>query len=261
MSQILLISGPPGCGKTAWILKHFQAHLGPCGYLRLPGFADEGLQHAEDGGLDQAFLCDQCPELMDLADQDVSLASHATNLLACLEIPQFHHPAESGLAGIDRRLIPQLAALQLMPQCHLHFGRDNELPQQDTLEFSALEHHSLPLNGAVWDPDSLSSFWFELVNGAYGDIFRAKAHVNLPDGRGFLFNWIVSQEGSQFLPLLELESPHGRPTRLSRLVVQGKQLQLNQIQNTINDCLLSDAALELQQGPLRQQQQLPTPSP
>ncbi len=49
------------------------------------------------------------------------------------------------------------------PDRHLHFGRDPELPQQDTLDFSHLEAWSLNLNAAVWDPDSLSSFWFELA--------------------------------------------------------------------------------------------------
>ena len=35
MGQVCLISGPPGCGKTTWVLQRLQQHQGPCAYLRL----------------------------------------------------------------------------------------------------------------------------------------------------------------------------------------------------------------------------------
>jgi len=90
------------------------------------------------------------------------------------------------------------------------------------------------------------------VNGAYGDVYRAKALVNLPDGRCFFCNWIVSQQGSQFLPLEHIEPPHGRSKRLLRLVVQGKALNPKGIRSTIEECLFSDEVLELHQAPLRE---------
>lgn len=261
MNQTLLISGPPGCGKTSWILNQIQGRLGPCGYLRLAGYPDEGLAMARDGGIDLAYLQDQCPALLDLGDPDLALTPHPAGLLALIELPQFQPPAQSDLAGVDRRVMPQLQALHLTPDRHLHFGRDPELPQQDTLDFSQLQAWSLNLSTVVWDPDSLSSFWFELVNGAYGDVYRAKALMNLPDGRAFFCNWMVSQEGSQFLPLKTIAPPDGRPERLSRLVVQGKDLNPAAIEATLADCLLSDAVLELQQAPLRQRKAPSQPSP
>jgi hypothetical protein len=45
---------------------------------------------------------------------------------------------------------------------------------------------------------------------------------------------------------------------LSRLVVQGKDLDPAAIEATVADCLLSDAVLELQQVPLRERH---NPSP
>jgi hypothetical protein len=69
---------------------------------------------------------------------------------------------------------------------------------------------------------------------------------------------MVSREGSQFLPLQTLASPDGRPQRLSRLVVQGKDLDPVAIEVTLADCLLSDAVLELQQAPLGQRQSSPS---
>ncbi|MFN6132810.1 MAG: GTP-binding protein [Synechococcaceae cyanobacterium] len=258
--KTLLISGPPGCGKTSWILSRLRSHRGPCGYLRLAGAADEGLGQARDGGIDLTWLQDQCPGLLDLADPDQALAPRPANLLALLERPQFQPPTEPGLAGVDRRVMPQLEALHLSPDAQLHFGRDALLPSQDTLDFSSLEAWEQNLAGSVWDPASLSSFWFELVNGAYGDVYRAKALLNLPDGRAFFCNWIVSREGSQFLPLQSLAPSEGRPPRLSRLVVQGKDLDPAGIEITLADCLLSDAPLELQQAPRRQGQPQPSRS-
>jgi len=261
MSQTLLVSGPPGCGKTSWILSQIQSHSGPSGYLRLAGYPDEGLAQARDGGIDRVYLLDQCTELLDLSDPDQALRPHPDGLFALIELPQFHPPAQTGLAGVDRRILPQLEALHLTPDGHLHFGQDPELPRHDTLDFSHLQAWSLNLNGSVWDPASLSSFWFELVNGAYGDVYRAKALMNLPDGRAFFCNWMVSREGSQFLPLQTIAPPDGRPERLSRLVVQGKDLDPAAIEATLADCLLSGAVLELQQAPLRQRKTPSHPSP
>ena len=65
---------------------------------------------------------------------------------------------------------------------------------------------------------------------------------------------MVSQQGSQFLPLQRVEPPHGRPKRLSELVVQGKALNGIGIQSTIDDCLISDDVLEMHQAPMRNPQ-------
>ena len=147
--------------------------------------------------------------------------------------------------------------LQQHPQQHdryLHFGRESELPNNDTLVFKKLESWSLNLAKSVWDPQSLNTFWFELVNGAYGDVYRAKGLMNLPDGQSIFFNWIVSQKGSQFLPLKTVSPPNGRPERPSGIVIQGKGLDCINIQSTINLSLLNDSLLELHQMPLRDRQ-------
>ena len=78
--------------------------------------------------------------------------------------------------------------------------------------------------------------------------------MNLPDGRAFFCNWMVSQESSQFLPLDATAPLQGRPCRTSELVVQGKALNPEGIQSTINDCLLADDVLAMQQQQLQQQQ-------
>ncbi|CAK28035.1 Predicted ATPase specific for cyanobacteria [Synechococcus sp. RCC307] len=255
MAQTWLISGPPGCGKTTWMLNTLKNHQGQRGYLRLPGISTTGLEQADDGAIDQTYLQDQITDLIDLSNTDQA-PNDQEQQLNLIELTQFEPPSSSALEGVDSSVIQQLEALGLRLDRALHFGRDDDLPKDDTLEFSRLEAWSMPLERCVWDPNSLSSFWFELVNGAYGDVYRAKALMNLPDGRAFFCNWMVSQGGSQFLPLESVAPPDGRPKRCSMLSVQGKALDGGGIQATIADCLLSDEVLELHQEPQRQQAEL-----
>ena len=44
MSQTWIISGPPGCGKTSWILNTFKNHSGNCGYVRFGGYSEINLE-------------------------------------------------------------------------------------------------------------------------------------------------------------------------------------------------------------------------
>ena len=257
MGHVVLISGPPGCGKTSWALKTLQDHVGPCAYLRLEEEQEAGLEQGEDSGIDLSWLKDQIPRLEEVTPSNSAALKHRNDALTLIEVQRFHTPSQGGINGYGINVRSKLDALELQPDQVMHFGRDPELPSNDTLEFSKLEAWHASLAGCVWDAESLSSFWFELVNGAYGDVYRAKGLINLPDGRSLFCNWMVSQQGSQFLPLDTTAPPQGRPSRTSELVVQGKALNPEGIQTTINDCLLADDVLAMQQQQLRQQQ--PTP--
>ena len=242
-----LVSGPPGCGKTTWVLKTLKQHQGPCAFLRLEGDRSEGLEQGVDSGIDPAWLKDQIPELIALQPSPSGEALQPEAPRTLIEVQQFRAPETHGLDGFAASIRERLDALNLQPDQILHFGRDSVLPTHDTLEFTKLEAWHVNLQGKVWDPNSLSSFWFELVNGAYGDVYRAKGLMNLPDGRAFFCNWMVSQQESQFLPLNSVAPASGRPKRPSALVVQGKALDPGGIQSTIDDCLLSDDVLAMQQ--------------
>jgi len=254
MGQKWLISGSPGCGKTTWILNTIKRNPGACGYLHLAEQAKNGQEKSPESLIDYTFLKDQVPHLQDLSGcPDTSISKHK-DLLILIELSQSQSPEELEAVGINPYVKSQLESLKLPPDRHLHFGRDSELPNNDTLVFKELESWSLNLAKSVWDPQSLNTFWFELVNGAYGDVYRAKGLMNLPDGQSIFFNWIVSQKGSQFLPLKTVSPPNGRPERPSGIVIQGKGLDCITIQSTINLCLLNDSLLEMHQMPLRDRQ-------
>ena len=257
MSQVWLVLGPPGCGKTSWIRDQLVRHPGPCVYWRLQGPSFDNLEQGLDGGIDGAWLKDQIPELQIPTGQLSELSIddgllREKELLMVVEVQQFQAAVSTCAEDIHPMISKQLENVHLKPDRIVTFGVDSYLPNQDTLNFTTLEALDIDLQDSIWDPNSLSSFWFELVNGAYGDVYRAKALVNLPDGRCFFCNWIVSQDGSQFLPLERVEPPNGRPKRLSRLVVQGRALNPTGIRSTVEECLFSDEVLELHQAPLRE---------
>ena len=253
MQQTWLVTGPPGCGKTNWIRETLLNHGGACAYLRVDGSTHDGLELGHNAGIDRSWLMDQIPQLEDWSEPTSDSQLSSSDRFVLIEAQQFSAPKPSA-DGPDPQIKQQLDRFNLTPDRTLHFGVDPGLPKQDTLDFTKLEAWHRDLQGCVWDPNSLSSFWFELVNGAYGDVYRAKALMNMPDGRSFFCNWIVSQSGSQFLPLQSVVPPTGRPRRPSHLVLQGKGLIPTGIESTIHDCLLSDNVLELQQAPLRDQQ-------
>ena len=158
MSQTWIISGPPGCGKTSWILNTFKNHSGNCGYVRLGGYSEINLEQAINSKIDFAFLKDQIPNLLDLSSSKLPLEVEKENILIIIEFPQFFIPKFQGISGIDLRVIKELEIYNLQPNKYLHFGRDLELPIKDTLDFKAIESCSIDLNKNIWDPASLNTF-------------------------------------------------------------------------------------------------------
>ena len=87
MSQVWLISGSPGCGKTNWILNTFKNYSGNCGYLRLGGYSEINLEQAINSKIDFAFLKDQIPNLLDLSISNSISEKDKEKILIIIEFP------------------------------------------------------------------------------------------------------------------------------------------------------------------------------
>ena len=134
MSQVCLISGSPGCGKTNWILNTFKNYSGNCGYLRLGGYSEINLEKALNSKIDFAFLKDQITNLLDLSTANSISEKDRENILIIIEFPQFFIPKSQGINGVDLRIINELEKYNLQPNRYLHFGREPELSIKDTLD-------------------------------------------------------------------------------------------------------------------------------
>ncbi len=109
------------------------------------------------------------------------------------------------------------------------------------------------LRGQVFDPASLHTFWQELVQGAYGQMMRTKAVLELADGQSIYIDHLPQQETTyQDLPLpIWLD---GRPQRFSGIEMVGQGLDKEAIAATLQDCCLTDATLASHQAALKQSQ-------
>ncbi|NJM47343.1 MAG: hypothetical protein HC860_15275 [Alkalinema sp. RU_4_3] len=77
-------------------------------------------------------------------------------------------------------------------------------------------HHDL--TGQVLDPASLNLFWFELTEGAYGQIHRVKAIVEIVDGSAWQLSFNQGEDPMETeLPVERWLS--GRPDRPSQIEV------------------------------------------
>lgn len=115
MQQVTLVSGPPGCGKTAWALQAFQAHHGPRTDLRLVGDEQEGLQQGQDNGIDLAWLQDQLPDLQSPLAADKATKTGSGDELIVIEVQQFRPPQVEGLDGYGAAVKRLLAELDIRP--------------------------------------------------------------------------------------------------------------------------------------------------
>ena len=122
---------------------------------------------------------------------------------------------------------------------------------QSSLEVNSAQLWQAPLSGQVFDPPSLDTFWQELIQGAYGEVHRAKGIFELVDGQAFHLDFVDSLPGSAYTELNLPRWVQGRPNRFSGLEVVGQGLDERAIAATLKDCYLSDSLLAAHQATLR----------
>ncbi|MEM6519672.1 MAG: GTP-binding protein [Cyanobacteria bacterium P01_D01_bin.71] len=122
---------------------------------------------------------------------------------------------------------------------------------QSTLGLQSAQLWRAPLSGQVFDPPSLDTFWQELIQGAYGEVHRAKGIFELADGQAFHLDFVNSLPSSVYTELNLPRWVQGRPQRFSGIEVVGHGLNEGAIAATLKDCYLSDSLLTAHQATLK----------
>ncbi len=109
-----------------------------------------------------------------------------------------------------------------------------------------------PLTGQILDPASLETFWYELTQGAYGAVHRAKGIFDVVDGRAFYFSFVRGLPKTQYVELKVPRWFEGRPERFSGIEIVGEDFDQTSIASTLGDCGLEDAAIAYYQAQIKQ---------
>ncbi|NJM71011.1 MAG: GTP-binding protein [Scytonema sp. RU_4_4] len=110
----------------------------------------------------------------------------------------------------------------------------------------------VPTTSQVIDEDSLHEFWYEITHGAYGQVTRAKGIFDVADGRSLYADFAAGVPSTDFLELDLPRHLEGRPQHFSGIEVCGQNLDEAAMQQTLEDCCLSDAAIWQYQQQVKQ---------
>ncbi len=243
-SSIILVSGPAGVGKTAWVREYLQQKSGVILYYS-PGSGSLPL--------DGVCLSLEFPTLMLVSDgqEDELWDPISQGIPLIVEIPFYKNPAELQqlLQAYDCTWIGVVPSMEQDLDTYLWADQVVEgLPVSEDLPKPHLWR--APLSGQVLDPASLEVFWFELLGGAYGQIYRAKGIFEMPDGQALWCDYTIHQN-DKVAELNYAQHLDGRPNRLSGLEVLGKDLDTKSLSQSLQDCWLSDASLSFYQHQLK----------
>ncbi len=246
-SAITLVAGPPGAGKTTWIRHHLDDTSNPVVYFS-PGNGNVPI--------DQTIIAAEFPQCQTLTDgQELELAKLlADGYSAYIEIGFYLE-----LSEIDKLIgdIPHhrvAVVSSKLKNTEWHEWANEIIPGggAETLP-STSQLWRVPMTGQAIDPDSLNAFWYELIQEAYGQVERAKAILNLADGRCIYGEFTPGIQGDSFIELTLPRLLEGRPEGFSGLEIFGPNLDQKSLAQTIKDCCLSDTELQHYQQQMSQQ--------
>jgi Cobalamin synthesis protein cobW C-terminal domain len=249
---ITVVSGLPGIGKTTWIQQQLNSVAAVAIYLNLG---------SGNVAIDATYLTAEIPGLITVSDAELS------NFLAH-SFPTLAQEQESCTVYIELGFQIDLASLSLpaalseyqrvaivppnRQQTEWHDWADLVIPgikTSDTMPHSNLWRS--PLSGQVLDPASLNTFWYELTQGAYGAVQRAKGIFDVADGRSLHFDFVAGAAPTRYT---NLDVPlwfNGRPDRFSGIEIIGNALDQPAIAQTLKDCCLDDQIIAYYQRQIK----------
>lgn len=249
VSKIIVVAGMAGSGKTTWI--HQQLSL-------MSSVSPEKVLYFSPGvgnvPIDQKRLAAEFPFLKVFTDGQ---EAEFFKLLESAEVAFLeqgfyleNHSIEQVLYGLNYKKVAVLPPQMRDSEYHAWANEVIKGANVDT-NMAHKQLWRVPMTGQVADEDSIYEFWYEISQGAYGSVTRAKGIFDVADGRSLYGDFVV---GIPPTPFMELDLPRhldGRPKRFSGLEVVG-EFDETALKETLEDCCLPDAMISQYQEQVKQ---------
>jgi hypothetical protein len=241
---IYLVTGPCGAGKTTWIHQQLTERTEPSAYMCLG---------ADATPIDLTYITATCPQVKPIAagvswTQLAEIQPLYVEIAPQLDLAKLQLPVD--LESCQRiAIVPK----GLIESEYHDWATKTLISEVTEKNVSLTASPRWGLTGEVLDPASLNVFWDELIQGAYGEVARAKGIFEIVDGRSFYFSFGIGFSDCTYLELPLTPGLSGRPTRFSGLEVVGDNLQPRLIMETLQDCGLDDQALAYYQEQIKSQ--------
>lgn len=250
---VIWVAGATAAGKTTWIRDQIAMVERPCAYCRFGAAVDAGSL------VDRTYLSYVSPDLKVLptlpttAELD-QLGDRVDYLFVEIDPAVLTEPAglsclpELPAAKIERVLIqaPNMPVTLGWAQQTIVGGMAVELTVAPTASWQTID-----LSGEILDPPSLAMVWTELIQGAYGQIPRAKALFETIEGYPLYFDYVAGCAPVDYEELEIARNLKGRPQRFSGIAVLG---EINQaaLKQSLQDASLDDRLIEYYQAQINQ---------
>jgi Cobalamin synthesis protein cobW C-terminal domain len=245
---ITVVAGPSGCGKTTWICQKVQSTTSAENIIYFsPGTGNVPI--------DQTRLAAEFPEMKVFGDgEEVEFSTQvAVAEIVYIEIGFY---LELGVIEQILKNLPYQAIAILPP--HLkdseYHAWAEKIVQGAAIDTSMTQTQlwRAPTSCQVIDEDSLQEFWYEVTQGAYGKVARAKGIFDVADGRALYADFVAGVPSTDFLELDLPRHLEGRPQRFSGIELLGQNLDESAIKQTLENCYLTAAAIEQYQEQVKQ---------
>lgn len=253
--MIFAVSGPPGSGKTHWIRECLAKSDGqPSRYFSpqtdsMPidsicidtEFSQvEIIGQTKEGNLfdaSEAATYIELPWHLDLSSIEPQLQKLNCHRVAVL-------PSGSNLSALNKEW--QTWADEVV------FGNTAQIPEWERSATNPPQVHRALLRGEIFDFASLAVFWFELIQGAYGEAIRAKGIFDIISGESIYGDFVAGTVNREFMALELPRWLDGRPQRFSGLEIVGWDLNREAIAQTIEDCSVPETHIAHYQEQMKQ---------
>jgi Cobalamin synthesis protein cobW C-terminal domain len=245
-NTIVAVAGPPGSGKTSWIRQDALTRSAESFLYFCPG--------TESVPIDATYLATEHSGVQILTTPGRQQLHQSLSGSAPIYLEIGFHLQLSSLEELlqdlpcERIAIVPPGSQQTDWQA---WASQTAIGAASYLHLNSDQLWRSPLTGQVLDPASLSTLWYELSQGAYGTVQRAKGIFDLADGKALHCSFVAGLSPPDSTELNLPRWQQGRPDRFSGLEVIGTHLDQEALAQALTDCCLDDPTIAYYQQQLQ----------